>query len=147
MSTSAPQTERRMLSIRLLTPEGAAFEGEAYMVVAPSVQGEIGLLPRHMPIIAQLKVGDVRMKDAEGEVTVYATTEGYLSMEEDHVLIVVAQAELAADIDRARAEAQLRRAEEDLTAAGEDETARMAAENRRVRNENRLRVAEKYGAR
>ncbi len=134
-----------MLSVRILTPEGAAFEGDVYMVVAPSVQGEVGLLPRHAPLIAELKVGDVRLKDAEENVTVYATTEGYLSLEADHVLIMVAQAELASGIDRARAEKQLERAENDLANAGEDAALRMAAENRKVRNANRLRVLEKYG--
>jgi len=134
-----------MLSVRLLTPEGAEFEGDVFMVVAPSVQGEIGLLPRHAPIIAQLKVGDIRLKDAEENVTVFATTEGYLSLEKDHVLIMVAQAELVGDIDRARAEEHLRRAEERLASAGDDETARLEAEHRRARNANRLRVVEKYG--
>ncbi len=50
MSTAATATERRTLTIRLVTPEGVAYDGEAVMVVAPSVMGEVGILPRHAPL-------------------------------------------------------------------------------------------------
>ena len=78
---------------------------------------------------------------------VFATTEGYFSIEEDQVLILVEQADDATTIDRARAEAALRHAEETLAAVGDDEIARVAAESARRRAENRLRVADKVGTR
>lgn len=146
MST-AVHTERKRLGVRLLTPEGPVFEGSAYMVIAPSVLGEVGILPRHAPLIAFLKMGETRLKLADDAEKVFATTEGYLSIEEDQVLILVEQADEATTIDRARAEAALRRAEETLAGVGDDEIARTAAESARRRAENRLRIADKVGTR
>jgi F-type H+-transporting ATPase subunit epsilon len=146
MST-AVHTARKRLGVRLLTPEGPVFEGSAYMVIAPSVLGEVGILPRHAPLIAFLRTGETRLKLADDTERVFATTEGYLSIEEDQVLILVEQADDATTIDRARAEAALRRSEETLANVGDDEIARVAAESARRRAENRLRVADKVGTR
>ena len=55
MSTSAP--EKKRLGVQILTPEGSVHDGEAAMVIAPSVGGELGILPRHVPLIVQLKAG------------------------------------------------------------------------------------------
>ena len=144
MST-AVQTDRKRLGVRLLTPEGPVFDGQVYMVIAPSVMGEVGILPRHAPLIAFLKTGETRFKMLDDTEKIFATTEGYFSIEDDQVLILVEQADEAGNIDRARAEAALRKAEEDLAAAGDDEVARIAAESARRRAENRLRVADKAG--
>ena len=133
--------ERKRLRVRILTPEGAVFDDLAYMVIAPSVDGEVGILPRHTPFIAFLKMGETRIKLQDDTELVFATTEGYLSVEEDQVLLLVEQAELADEIDTERAQAALQAAEEALAAAGEDEVARVAAESARRRAENRLNVA------
>jgi F-type H+-transporting ATPase subunit epsilon len=146
MST-AVGADRKRLGVRLLTPEGPVFEGAAYMVIAPSIMGEVGILPRHAPLIAFLKTGETRLKLMDDTERVFATTEGYFSIEEDQVLILVEQADDASTIDRARAEAALRRAEETLAAAGDDEVAHVAAESARRRAENRLRVADKTAGR
>jgi F-type H+-transporting ATPase subunit epsilon len=142
LSTAVGQ-ERRRLGVRLLTPKGAVFDGTAYMVVATSIAGEVGILPRHTPFIAFLKMGETRIKLLDDSEQVYATTEGYLSVEEDRVLVLVAQAERAEEIDRARAEAALQRAIEAIDAAGDDEVALQAAERARRRAENRLRVVDR----
>ena len=146
MST-AIGADRQRLGVRLLTPEGPVFEGSAYMVIAPSIMGEVGILPRHAPLIAFLKTGETRVKLSDDTERVFATTEGYFSIEEDQVLILVEQADDASTIDRARAEAALRQAEEHLAAVGDDEVARVAAESARRRAENRLRVADKTAGR
>lgn len=140
---STQTTDRKRLGVRVLTPEGAVYDGVAAMVVAPSAAGEIGLLPRHEPLVCSLKHGETRLKMMDDSVQVFATSEGYLSIGEDRVLILVEQAEQADAIDVARAEAALRRAEEDLAAAGDDDTKRIAAESARRRAENRLRVGGK----
>jgi F-type H+-transporting ATPase subunit epsilon len=141
LSTQA--ADRKRLGVRVLSPDGVVWEGTATMVVAPSVMGEVGILPRHAPLIAFLRIGETRIKTLEETEVVLATSEGYLSVEEDQVLVLVEQAEDAATIDRSRAEAALRAAEEQLEAAGEDEDARSAAESARRRAENRLRVADR----
>jgi F-type H+-transporting ATPase subunit epsilon len=133
--------ERKRLSLRVLTPEGALFDDLAYMVIAPSVEGEVGILPRHTPFIAFLRPGELRVKLLDDEEIVFATTEGYMSVEEDRVLVLVEQAERAEDIDVDRAQVALERAEAALAEAGSDEVARVAAESARRRAENRIRVA------
>ncbi len=142
MSTAVGQ-ERKRLGVRLLTPEGAVFDDLAYMVVAPSIEGEVGILPRHTPFIAFLRHGEVRIKLLDDTEQVYATTEGYVSVEEDRVLILTEQAERAEQIDVERARAALERAEAELAEAGDDELRRTAAEAARRRAENRLRVAQR----
>ena len=127
VSTQVGQ-ERKRLAVRLLTPEGAVYDDVAYMVIAPSIQGEVGILPRHTPFIAFLKMGETRIKLLDDTEVVFATSEGYLSVEEDQVLLLVEQAERADEIDRERAQAALQAAEEAIAAAGEDDVARVAAE-------------------
>ena len=141
MST-AVGTERKRLGLRILTPEGAVYDDDqVWMVVATSVEGEIGILPRHAPFIAFLRTGETRITLLDDTVVVYATTEGYMSVEHDRVLVLVEQAERAGDIDPVRAQKALERAEAALAEAGDDEVARVAAESARRRAENRLRVA------
>ncbi|MGE0025879.1 MAG: ATP synthase F1 subunit epsilon [Thermoleophilia bacterium] len=142
MSTAIGQ-ERKRLGVRLLTPEGAVFDDLAYMVIAPSIEGEVGILPRHTPFIAFLRHGEVRIKLLDDTELVWATTEGYVSVEEDRVLILTEQAERADEIDVERARAALERAEAELAEAGDDDVKRSAAESARRRAENRLRVGEK----
>jgi len=141
--STAIGTERKRLGVRLLTPEGAVFDDLAYMVIAPSIQGEVGILPRHTPFIAFLRMGETRLKLLDDTEVVYATSEGYLSVEEDRVLVLVEQAERADQIDVARAQAALERADAALVEAGDDDVARVAAESARRRAENRLNVAGK----
>lgn len=113
------------------------------MVVAPSVLGELGLLPRHAPIIADLRVGETRVTTLDDEKIVFATTRGHLAVENDQVLILVEQGERADKIDRSRAEAALVRAQEALAAAGDDDAARVVAQSAVSRAENRLRAVDK----
>jgi F-type H+-transporting ATPase subunit epsilon len=142
VSTAVGQ-ERKRLGVRLLTPEGPLFDDVAYMVIAPSIEGEVGILPRHTPFIAFLRPGEVRLKLTDDTEEIYATTEGYVSVEEDRVLILTEQAERAEEIDVERARAALERAEAALAEAGDDEVKRVAAESARRRAENRLRVADR----
>jgi F-type H+-transporting ATPase subunit epsilon len=142
VSTAVGQ-DRKRLGVRLLTPEGALYDDVAYMVIAPSVQGEVGILPRHTPFIAFLRPGETRIKLLDDTELIFATSEGYLSVEEDTVQVLVEQAERADEIDRERAQAALERAQSALAEAGEDEVARGAAESALRRAENRLRVADR----
>jgi len=113
------------------------------MVIAPSVGGELGILPRHVPLIVQLRAGETRLKLLDETEVVMATTAGYMSVEDDRVLIMVEQAELAGEIDRGRAEEALQRAEAALAAAAGDEVATRSAEADLKRAENRLKVVDK----
>ena len=97
----------RTLICEVVTPERIVYRNEVEMVVAPAVDGEIGILPLHAPLVTLLKPGELRVRYDEGrEVDWIATSGGYLQVHEDKVIVLADRAELASqiDVDRARAE-------------------------------------------
>jgi len=132
------------LSVRVLTPAGSVFEGSAWMVFAPSLGGEVGLLPRHEPLVCTLGYGRTRVQSADGSQEVFATSQGFLTIERDEVLVLVEQAIRAEDIDVSRARADLQAAEDELEASGDDEVVRARADATKLRAENLLKVAEMH---
>ncbi|MSO44159.1 MAG: ATP synthase F1 subunit epsilon [Thermoleophilia bacterium] len=146
MSTASPEQKR--LGVQILTPEGSVHSGEAAMVIAPSVGGEVGILPRHVPLIVILRPGSTRIKCLDETELVLATTGGYMSVEDDTVLIMVQQAEVAANIDRPRADAARQRAEDAIVAASsaDDSVALASAQAALRRADNRLKVIDKITA-
>lgn len=133
-------TEHDRLDVRVLTPAGPVFEGPASMVFAPSAAGELGLLPRHEPLACNLAFGRTRVRTSDGTEAVFATSEGFLTIDKDEVLVLVEQAIPFDEIDAGRAQADLRAAEEALDAAGDNEVARANAESDKARAENLLKV-------
>src|SRR3954465_10121480 len=89
-------------SVSLVTPDGAAFEGEAEMVIVPGAAGEIGVLARHAPLVAMLKAGSTRVHVGRDDVREFATGPGFFKVEQDRALVLVDDAVQAADIDRDR---------------------------------------------
>ncbi len=141
MATTVPGQERKRLGVRILTPEGAVYDDQVAMLVAPSVLGEVGILPRHTPFIAFLRTGETKVKTLEDEEIAFATGEGYLSVEEDRVLVLVEQAERADQIDRDRAQRTKEDAERQVKEAGDDEERKAEQEKRLRRVEVRLELA------
>jgi F-type H+-transporting ATPase subunit epsilon len=135
--------EGRKLSISLVTPEGAAFEGEAEMVVVPGAAGEIGVLARHAPLVAMLKAGSTRVHlRRDAEVREFATGPGFFKVEQDRALALVDDAVDAAHIDPDRAQRQLEEARAELARveAGDSEADRWQLEQRMRHAENQLAV-------
>ena len=98
------------LRLELVAPQGPVFEGDADMVVAPAVTGEIGILPRHAPLVAQLAIGQMRALTPEGQWLTFAVAEGFLKVQFDKVIVLADAAEEASKIDVARAEKSVDRA-------------------------------------
>ncbi len=140
MATTA--SDRKTLAVRLLTPEGVQYEGDAVMVIVPGSAGELGLLARHEPLVTSLRFGEVRIHAVDETVHTFATTEGYASIGDDRVYILTEQAEKLDAIDVARAEEALKRAQEGVEAASDDAD-RAYHEAAVRRNENRIKVAQK----
>ena len=135
--------ERRRFDVSLVTPEGAAFEGEAEMLIVPGVAGEIGVLARHAPLVATLKAGSTRVHITQGDVKEFATGPGFFKVELDRAIALVDDAADVEQIDRDRAQKQLEeaRAELERVEAGESEADRWQLEQRIAHAENQLRVA------
>ena len=134
---------RKTFSISLVTPEGAAFEGEATMVIVPGAAGEIGVLARHAPLVAMLKAGSTRIHVDATDVREFATGPGFFKVEQDRVLALVDDAVDAREIDDARAQAQLEEATAELEKVerGESVADRWQLEQRIRHAENQLRVS------
>ena len=130
--------------LSLVTPEGAAFEGEVEMIVVPGEAGEIGVLARHAPLVAMLKAGSTRVHiRRDGEVREFATGPGFFKVEQDRALALVDDAVDAKHIDPARAQEQLETARADLERVeqGESDADRWQLEQRIKHAENQLAVS------
>ena len=135
----------RQFDVAIVTPDGAAFEGQAEMLIVPGAAGEIGVLARHAPLVATLKAGSTRVyRDrASEDVIELATGPGFFKVELDRALALVDDAVDAKEIDDARAQAQLEqaRAELERVEAGESTTDRWQLEQRIRHAENQLTVS------
>ena len=129
-------------SVSLVTPDGAAFEGEAVMLIVPGADGEIGVLARHAPLIATLKAGSTRVHVADNDVREFATGPGFFKVELDRAIALVDDAVNAREIDDARARAQLdeARAELERVERGDSSADRWQLEERIKHAENQLAV-------
>jgi F-type H+-transporting ATPase subunit epsilon len=138
-------SDERRLTVEMVTPDGSVYRGEASMVIVPGIEGELGFLPQHEPLVALSAIGETRVQLPDGVWQRFATGIGYIQVLFDKVLLVVDQAEQADRIDVARAEAARKRAEDRL--ARRDDPGAQAevdfykAEQALRRAENRLRVA------
>lgn len=138
----AQEGAQRTFDLSLVTPEGAAFEGEAEMLIVPGAAGEIGVLARHAPLVAMLKAGEIRVK-AGGEWQAFAAGPGYFKVQQDRALVLVDDAVRAEEIDveEARREAEEAKALLEKIDAGDEEQDRWRVEQRLRHAENKLAVA------
>jgi F-type H+-transporting ATPase subunit epsilon len=128
------------LQVELVTAEGRLVSREADFVIAPGAEGDLGVLPRHIPLLTPLRAGEVTVRN-EGNDEYLFVAGGFLEVLPDKVLILADAAERAEDIDEARAEEARRRAQQLLEekVEGVDTAAAAAALERAVM---RLKVAE-----
>ena len=98
------------LHLEVVTPEGEVYHGDVAMVVLPGVEGELGILARHQPLVTLLGIGETRVKQLDGTYDYIATGVGYAEVLFDRVMVVVDHGELAGRIDVERAEEAARRA-------------------------------------
>lgn len=117
------------LHVDIVSAEGEIFSGDAAMVFAPAIMGEVGIAPRHAPLLTQLSPGAVRIRDADGKDEAIFVNGGILEVQPHHVTVLADSAERAADIDEARAEKAKRDAEDAVANAKADvDLARAQAE-------------------
>lgn len=135
--------ERRRFDVSIVTPEGAAFEGEAEMLIVPGAAGEIGVLARHAPLVATLKAGATRVHVQGDRIEEFATGPGFFTVQFDRAIALVDDAVKADEIDREAAERQLEeaRAELERVEAEESSADRWMLEQRILHYETQLEVA------
>ncbi len=125
------------LNVELVTAEGRVLSQEADFVLAPGAAGDLGVLPRHIPLLTPLRTGEVMVRNDGVEEFLFVSG-GVLEVLPDRVVILADAAERAEDIDQARAEAARKAAEEVLAENAGDAMAAAKLE----RALYRLRVAE-----
>jgi len=137
-----------MASIRveIVSAEGEIFSGDAEMVFAPGHLGEIGIAPRHAPLLTDLKPGEVRVQTAEGEEQFFYISGGLLEIQPQLVSVLADSAMRADDLDEAAALAAREKAREALEGRhGEIDLEQ--AQRDLVEAEARYRAAEKLKGR
>ncbi|HJP72413.1 MAG TPA: F0F1 ATP synthase subunit epsilon [Candidatus Limnocylindria bacterium] len=101
------------LQLEIVTPERRAFTDEVDMVVVPGIEGQLGILPHHTPLISALGVGELKIKQA-GTEQVMLISGGFVEVRPDKVVIMADIAEHSDEIDEARAVEARRQAEAEL---------------------------------
>ncbi len=130
------------IQVDIVSAEGEIYSGTAAMVFAPAKMGEVGIAPRHAPMLTSLSPGEVRVQDEDGKEESFYITGGLLEVQ-PHIVTVMADTALRSDqLDEAAALAAQHDAEEALKGASEEtDVARAQAELAEARA--RYRAAQK----
>ncbi len=117
------------IHVDIVSAEGEIFSGDASMVFAPARMGEVGISPRHAPLLTALKPGEVRVQDTEGKEHFFYVTGGMLEIQ-PHLVTVLADTALRGDqLDEAAALKAQQEAEEALKgSSGETDLVRAQME-------------------
>lgn len=118
------------IHVDIVSAEGAIHSGLAEMVYAPAVMGELGIAPRHTPLVTSLKPGEIRIDEGGGkEIKHYYISGGMLEVQPHLVTVLADTAIRAQDLDEAAALEAKKRAEEAMkNKSAEFEYARAQAE-------------------
>jgi F-type H+-transporting ATPase subunit epsilon len=98
------------LRLEIVTPEAKRFSGDVDMVVLPGVEGELGILPMHVPLMTRLLPGEVRITQ-DGKQTELVVGTGFIEVSQTQVAILTDMAMLDTEVDEQAAEEAVRRAE------------------------------------
>jgi len=131
------------IKLEIVTAERMVYSEDVEAVIAPGIEGQLGILPHHAPLMTILQSGELRVKRGADE-DIMAISGGFLEVRPDRVIVLADSAERAEEIDETRAEAAKQRAEQRLKERGVIpglDTARAEAALRRAMA--RLTVAEK----
>ncbi len=130
------------MKLDIVTAERVVYSEDVDAVIAPGVEGQLGILPHHSPLMTTLQAGELRVKRGREEDTL-AISGGFLEVRPDRVIVLADSAERVEEIDVARAEAAKQRAEKRLAERCEVEFDEARCEAALRRALARLTVAEK----
>jgi F-type H+-transporting ATPase subunit epsilon len=130
------------IRLEIVTPEKLAYSDDVDAVVLPGSEGELGILPRHAPLLSILGAGELRVRKGSTEES-FAIVGGFVQVRPDKVVVMAETADLAAEIDLERAQEARREAERALE-AGIVESADLAQARAALEAAlTRIRVAER----
>jgi len=108
------------IQVDIVSAEGEIHSGEATMVFAPAKMGEVGIAPRHAPMLTALKPGEVRVQDTEGNELFFYVTGGMLEVQPHSVTVLADTALRGEQLDEAAALSAQQEAEHALEGASEE---------------------------
>jgi F-type H+-transporting ATPase subunit epsilon len=133
-----------MIHFQLVALTGTKFDGEAYEVVLPTLDGEIGVLQDHMPLVSVAKTGVIAVRkearDTDRALEYFAISGGVIEVSNNVLRVLVDEADHADDINEAEAEAAMERARQ-LKAEAQDEVSLEHAQALIDRHQVRIQVA------
>ncbi|ERJ18741.1 ATP synthase F1 subunit epsilon [Salinisphaera shabanensis T35B1] len=130
------------LHVDLVSAEGQIYSGSATMVFVAAELGEVGIAPRHAPLLTRMRPGQVRIQQEGQEEQQFFVSGGVLEVQPHLVTVMADTAERAADIDEAAAEKAKQRAEENLAKA-DDKTDIARAQSELAEAAARLSIVKK----
>ncbi|CAM2930085.1 F0F1 ATP synthase subunit epsilon [Paenibacillus sediminis] len=129
--------------LEIVTPERVVFSQQVDSLIVRGVEGELGILPGHIPMVTPLKVAPIDVKVGKDHLT-FAVNGGFVEVRKDKVVVLAESAELSSEIDVERAKAAKERAERRLADRNkQDEIDYRRAELALQRAMNRIMVSEK----
>jgi F-type H+-transporting ATPase subunit epsilon len=132
------------IRVEIVSQDRMVYEGDADVVVVPGTEGEMGILPKHAPLLSTLRFGILKVR-REGEELDFAIAGGIVEVQPDLVTVLADAAENVEEIDIARAQAAKNRAEEMLRAGPPADTDEYLAIEAALRRSNlRLEAARRY---
>jgi len=131
----------KTVAVSIVTPDGPVYEDEVEMVSTKAVSGELGILPGHVPLVAPLAIGSIRLQKG-GKTDFVAVSGGFLEVRPDKVTVLAQTAERAEEIDIDRAIAAKKRAEERLRQKNQSNIDFKRAEMALRKAINRIEVAQ-----
>jgi F-type H+-transporting ATPase subunit epsilon len=132
----------KTIKVSVVTPDGPVYESNVEMVSTKARSGELGILPGHIPTVAPLQIGAVRLKNGSNTEFV-AVSGGFLEVRPDQVTILAQSAEQSSEIDLERALRAKERAEQRLHEKKQENVDFRRAELALQRAINRISVAER----
>jgi F-type H+-transporting ATPase subunit epsilon len=129
------------IRFEIVTAERVVYSDDVDIVVAPGIQGQLGILPHHAPLMTMLQPGELMVRKGSEEQSMFVSG-GFLEVRDNKVVVLADTAERAEEIDIARAEAAKRRAEQRI-ALPPTEVDHIRAQAALLRSMMRLKVAEK----
>jgi F-type H+-transporting ATPase subunit epsilon len=101
------------LQLEIVTPERLVLSEEVDAVTCPGIEGELGVLPHHAPLVSTLGIGELRIRKG-GQEEYFAIVGGFLQVRPDKVVVMAETADMASEIDLQKAEEARREAERAL---------------------------------
>jgi F-type H+-transporting ATPase subunit epsilon len=131
------------LLLEIVTPERLAYSDTVDAVNLPGIEGELGVLPHHAPLVSMLGVGELRIRKGGAEES-FAIVGGFLQVRPDKVVVMAETADMASEIDLEKAQQARREAEQALESGARTEAVDLAAARAALQQALlRIRVAER----